>query len=308
MTNTEISRKPENLADMIAQIVADENLPLRKRQDVSSALRTIAKAIKAESTMVPAHAGRIRELLKDFTPKMIGMTPERWANVQSLVRFAFAHVGINGARPSGPMSLAWAAALAQLATKQLRVGLMSFARCCTARRIEPEDVTQATFDAFKEHLTTTRISRDPRETHRMACKLWNEAADKVAVWPKGKVEVPDYRKSYITPWDTFPATLQQEVDRYLDHLAGKDRFAKRGFTPLRPASIFTKRVHLHEYCSALFRAGYDVSKLTSLKALLVQDALEAGLAYFLDVRNAEHQAHAVLVTLLIHGEALGEGS
>ena len=133
----------------------------------------------------------------------------------------------------------------------------------------------------------------------MACKLWNQAAEIFAWWPKQKVQVPNYRNSYIVPWSSFPATLKQELDKYLDHLAGKDRFKQRGFKPLRPASLFSRAVQIHEYCSALFHAGYDVSKLTSLADLIAPDAVDAGLSWFLDVRKAERQAHGISVILVI---------
>lgn len=302
MSTLEVSRKPTKpltMADMIAAITVDQTLPLRKRQDVCSSLRTIAKALKRAPEHVPAHAGSLRIALKDIAPAMVGLTTERFANIQSLSRFAFAHLGINGARQKEPLSSAWANGLSAMPTKALRVGLMSMGRYCTAQQIEPEEVTQSTFDSFKDYLDQTRLSRDPRETHRMACKLWNEAGVKVCMWPKTKIAVPSYRNSYVVPWTTFPVSLKMEVDAYLDHLAGKDRFAKRDFKPLRPSSVSTKSWHLHEFCSALVRAGRDPSTLKSLVDLVTEDAIRSGLGWLLDVRKAERQAHGVGITLLI---------
>lgn len=302
------------LADMIRHITTDKRLSPRKRQDVCSAIRAVTKAVaqmeagdqqpgieQKNPTKVPADAGWIRDRLKGFGPAMAGYTPERWANILNLVRFGFAHLGINGARNSVPISPAWAYLLSLIPKemKALRIGLLSFARWCTAHGVSPGGVSQATFDAFEKHLNATRLSRNPREVHRMACKLWNQASDGFDWWPKVKVEVPNYTNSYIVPWDTFPPPLKKKVDGYVDHLAGKDPFAKRDFKPLRPASLFSKAVHLHEYCSALKHAGYDVSKLKSLNDLLSEPALRAGLTYLLEVRKAKRHAHGVAVMLLI---------
>src|SRR5689334_19020756 len=68
------SRKPldpsqqPTLADVRERVLADEGLSRRRRQDVSSALRTVAKALARPLDEVPAHPGYLRERLERFTP------------------------------------------------------------------------------------------------------------------------------------------------------------------------------------------------------------------------------------------------
>src|ERR1041385_493183 len=170
MTKIEVSRNTyggPTLADMIRDITADERLSPRKRQDVCSALRSIAKAVaqmesgaqqagitEAKPEKVPADAGWIRQRLKGFGPAMAGFKPDRWANVQSLVRFAFAHLNINGARCAQMMSPECDDLLNGLPkeAKATRISLTSFFRFCTVKGVPPDAVTQATFDAFGEWL------------------------------------------------------------------------------------------------------------------------------------------------------------
>jgi integrase len=317
MTNSKVSlsaANPAMLAGINVRIAADQSLTFRKRQDVCSAYRMTAKAVahmdKAEQNPsaikltlenIPADPAWIRNRLKGFAPAMLRMSAKRWSNVQSLARFGFEHLGINRIRSAQPIAPVWEDLLGRVPkeAKALRIGLLSSARFWSAGGVAPEDVTQATFDAFRDYLLFTRLSRNPRETHRMACKLWNQASDAYDWWPRVKATVPDYRNTYIVPWETFPPALKQKIDGYIDHLSGKDRFATRNFKPLRPASLASKAVHLHEYCSALKHAGYDVRKLKSLKDLVTEPALRAGLTYFLEVRKAERHAHGVAVMLLI---------
>src|SRR5690349_9424572 len=109
------------LAHMIADIAGDERLSPRKRQDVCSALRAMAKAIaqmeageqqpgiqKSVPAKVPADAGWIRDRLNGFGPAMAGYKPPRWNNILNLGRFAFAHLKIKSARPTQPLSIEWA--------------------------------------------------------------------------------------------------------------------------------------------------------------------------------------------------------
>ncbi len=206
-------------------------------RDVCSSLRTFARAIERDIGDVPANPAWMRERLKDFTPAMAGLLQERWSNVQNHVRFALEHTGMTGKRHLEPLSPVWAALYARLPVKPqrtMKMGLLRFCRHCSARGLPPEDVSDSVLDDFRQHLEDSCSSRDPRESHRVACKYWNMAADTIEGWPTQRVTVPDYRTTYIVPWTTFPATLKDDVDKYFDHLAGTDIFAERDFKPLQP--------------------------------------------------------------------------
>src|SRR4051812_14985489 len=59
------------LAWVEARIQADGNLPLRRRQELISALRMMGRALKRDLADIPAHPGFIRENLKGFSPAML---------------------------------------------------------------------------------------------------------------------------------------------------------------------------------------------------------------------------------------------
>jgi hypothetical protein len=107
------------LANLRDQMVADEGLTSRKRQDISSALRTLAKALRRPLEECPAHPGYLRERLKDFTPAMVGLEELRWRNVMSLVRFALKQAGLAHVpgRYREPMTPEWAELFSQYLPK-----------------------------------------------------------------------------------------------------------------------------------------------------------------------------------------------
>ena len=82
------------LANVLELILADPDLASRQRQDMASALRTIAKALGRPPTEVPAHPLYLWERLQKFAPAAVGLTEGRWRNVRSSVRAALKRVGL----------------------------------------------------------------------------------------------------------------------------------------------------------------------------------------------------------------------
>ena len=60
------------LADALA-IVAAADLPNRRRQDIASALRMIARVIDRPAERIPAHPRLLADRLKQVTPLAIGI-------------------------------------------------------------------------------------------------------------------------------------------------------------------------------------------------------------------------------------------
>lgn len=300
------SRKPldpsqqPTLADVRQRVLADESLSLRRRQDVSSALRTVAKALERPLNEVPAHPGYLRERLERFTPAMAGLSTRRWRNTLSLTRFALKHAGL--ARMPGryqePLTPAWADLFRYLNDAHMRFGLSRLARWCGARGIGPDQVDDDVLGTFLAELHDDGLVKRPRTVHRTACMLWNKAAAGIPSWPKRRLTVPQYRRNYAMPWSTFPPSLKADVDGYLDRLAGKDIFAELDFRPLKPGSVRTRTTQLHQFISALVHRGRDPQSLRSLRDVVAVDVVMDGLRFYVD-RPTKAMKHAHDLAYLI---------
>ncbi len=296
MATDRASRRPVSgppggtLADLLAKIGADENIANRRRQDLCSALRTLAKALGRRPEEVPAHPGAIRERLKGFSPAMAALAPRRWRNVLSLVRAALEHAGLADVpgRYRLPLTPEWRDLYRYLNRKALQIGLSRFLRYCSANGIMPDQVGDAVMNGFREDITKGGLVRRPREVHRSTCLLWNHAAETLAPWPKQRLTVPSHIRTYALPWTAFPETFWADVQSYLDRLAGKDLLAELDFRPLRPASIRTRELQLRQFASALVLRGRDPATLRSLADLVGIDAFKEGLRFFL-ARSAEER-------------------
>ncbi len=90
MSTTPQSRNPfadpslPTFADLIACIAADEELPLRTRQNWTWALRTVARAVAEDPVAVPAHPEFLRRVLAQGAPASLGITRAAWNNARSL--------------------------------------------------------------------------------------------------------------------------------------------------------------------------------------------------------------------------------
>lgn len=299
MSNRTLSRKPVDptgqlsLLDLLDKIAADAAITAKRRQDISSALRTMGKILGKPLAECPAHPGFLSARLKGFFPAMADLSPARWRNTQSLTRFALKQAGLLQVpgRYREPLTPAWAALFALITDQRTRSGLSRFARYCGANGIDPQEVDDALMTRFLEDLGNAALIDKPRKIHRMSCALWNKAASAIPGWPQRVLTVPDYRKHYALPWPSFPGSLKADVDAYLDRLAGKDVLADTYFRPLRPVSIENRRKLLRAYVSALVHHGYDPQSLQTLRDVVPVDVLKHGLRVFLDRADGKKTAH-----------------
>lgn len=301
------SRKPDDtshqpsLADVREMIVADEGLSLRRRQDVSSALRTVAKALGRRLEEMPAHPGYLRERLERFTPAMAGLSARRWRNALSLTRSALKLAGLAHlpGRYQEPLMPAWAELFGHLNDTRMRLGLSRLTRWCGVRGIAPDQVNDEVLSSFLVELCDAELVKRPRTIHRTACILWNKAAAEIPSWPKHPLTVPHYRRDYVKPWSMFPPSLKADVDAYLDRLAGKDIFAELDFRPLKPGSLRTRASQLHQFISALVHRGRDPQTLHSLRDVVAIQVVMDGLRFYVDRPKAKAMKHAHDLAYLI---------
>jgi integrase len=281
------------LEDVRQAIVADAGLAPRRRQDLSSGLLTIARALGRPLQETLADPGRLFDRLEDFTPAMAGVSEGRWRNAVCYARAALKHANLAKVpgRYDAPLSPQWAELFTDITDKRIRIGLSRLARYCSVDGIAPEAVDDGIMGRFLSDLEASMV-KNPRSIGRTACLQWNRATAAIPSWPQQKLLVPNYRNTYVLPWSTFPASLKTELDAYLDRLAGKDIFAELDFRPLKPGSLKTRASQLREFVSGLVHRGRDPQTLRSLADLVAVETVKQGLAFFLDRPDGGAKKHA----------------
>jgi integrase len=271
------------IADVIARIRADEALTPRRRDDLCSALRTMARALNLDPSALPANPRVLRQKLSQLSPAAAGVSARRWKNLRSLVLAALKQAGIKTmpGRCCATLLAEWQVLRDELADLKLRHGLSRFIGYLSDLNIEPNRVTAAMFGAFRDALENDSLVRSPSTTYTTTCKLWNEAAGSVAGWPALKVEIPDFSRRYALPFSAFPPSFETDTIDYLASLSRPDPFDEVAATPASPVTIKQRRQQILELASALVLRGHAANQITNLAVLADPTNAKEILRFFL---------------------------
>src|SRR5262249_705739 len=131
---------------------------------------------------------------------------------------------------------AWAHLLEAIAEdKRLSCGLAAFANYCSVQAITPPQVNDLIVQQFRSWLETRTLCPKPRDVVRRVPHLWNEASEKIEVWPKVKLTTLSFK---LPPkrlqWGDLSESFRRDVDSYLAMRAKPDVFDERPNAPRKP--------------------------------------------------------------------------
>ena len=299
MSSRSISREvgaSASLADLLA-ILQTVDLPERKRQELSSAVRTVARALGRPLQDIPADARLLANRLKDVAAAAIGISRGRWNNIRSLLRTALTFVQpISPGRNRNDPSPEWRELSARLSRSD-KIALSRLLRYLSGRGIEPAAVMAETFDEYREHLERSLLKR-PSETFASTVRAWQRAASAVEGWPQIAVLIPNRRRHWVSKWDRFPESLRRDCQAWLDRLAGRDLLEDAPFRPVRPATLEHREWQIRAFASSVIRMGRDPVTLTGLADLVEMETFKTGLRFFLDREGGPTTAIAGLAGTL----------
>jgi hypothetical protein len=291
---------PATLEDVLGAVRQSETLTDRQRQDISSGLRTLSKVINRPLCNLPCDVQSVRRRLTSVKPALHGISRGRWANIRSLVNKGLDIAGVERRKGGdrSPVSAAWAAFLAPLPARPLRVAITPFARYCTGLVIDPAQVTQTTFDDYGSYLEEFCSRTRPRETLLDLRRAWNCAGDQnYPAWPAIRFAVEDRRPRHSRPWSDFPATLKGDVDDMLK--AATRRITLTGQKPIRPISAKARENLLRAHASAVVASGRDPSSLKNISDLVEIETAAAGLEHILIRVGGKTSVHVHQIAKLV---------
>jgi integrase len=273
------------LADALTAVRAAD-LPARRRQEICSALSTVANVIGRPPDRVAVEPRQFAARLAEIAPGAHGISRGRWNNVRCLARAGLALVQpMSPGRHQIELIPSWRALLKQLKAKSTKIAVSRFLRYCSAQGIEPEAVTESTFAAFRKHLDDTLL-KDPEAVYASTVRGWKAAQAAVEKWPRLAVDIPDRRRIWTLPWTAFPPSLRDDVEAWLQRLAGCDLLEEVPFRPARPSTVAHRERQIRSFASALVLGGRDPATIASLRDLVEIEAFKEGLRFFIK-RNGE---------------------
>jgi hypothetical protein len=291
-----------SVRDLLDRVAADESLDARRRADLCSAIRSAGHWLGIDLTAMPAHPQYLREQLAGFHHAAGGVSRKRLQNVRSEIAFALDRYGLGGRRSYlAPLSPVAQALYDRLPTKYFQCALSRFLHFISAQGIPPDRVSDAVSRQFLTALERHSSIKNPRETHKNMCRVWNKAHAQVPGWPDVVLTEPSFRKTYGLRWSEFQASLEAAVDAFFaDPVDDGDFFADTGRQkPLAPRTIATQKDHLRCAASALVRTGHDPNAIVDLEYVVRPAHVRQALQFFIDRNGGKPNAYvgAIAYTL-----------
>ena len=273
-----------SLADVIALIAASDLSPVQQR-DQTSAVRTVARLLKAQPGDIAADPAGLRQRLAAVAPEAEDLSRGRWMNVRSLLGKALSLARtIQPSRSVQPVLPAWAQLLEPL-DRNRAIRLKPLARCLSAQAILPADVTLDHLNAYQDAILKDRLRAEPERTWHKLAAVWNACRREVAGWPDVEIPWVSRRQTYTLPWSAFAPSLKHDVDAFLLRLSGADLSEDGPSRPAGPGTLKTREYHLRLAASVLVIKGVPVDQLRTLADLVTLERVKLVLGFLIERRG-----------------------
>ena len=270
------------LKDVLVAIDEAPGVSGRRKQDLRSAVRLVAKVLGADPKVIAADPRGLGRRLDGVSHLSLGVSEGRWANSRSLLRSALKLVVPVMPGASGvPLLPEWE----PLAKEARKVGscwlrLSRLLRWLSERMITPQTVTRADLDQFHANYLSDSLLGNAERSWQAARQSWERMRLSCPSWPQIALEATPNPMVYSLPWEAFPLSLKAEVDLLLERLSGKDLDYDGPARPLRPQTLKMREYELRTFASALVHKGADPRDLSSLGICLSLENYKRGLQWF----------------------------
>jgi integrase len=286
------------LADVLARLPTLEP-DERRQRELASGMRTVARVLSTPVEALPADPSYLGRLVRSALPARHGVSATRWSNALSLLRRAMTLAGcqVMAGKRNHPLSPAWQALTAPLPRYE-QAQLSRLTGYLSARGIGPDAVTATVFDGYREALEQDSLLTNPRDRYQRAAVAWTRARTAVPDWPQIEAPALPGRVAYVRPLSDFPASFQEDSQRWLERLADPGLSEDSPLKPVRPATLEKRAFAIRQMASALVLQGISTTALRSLADLL-RDGHDERIVTFFYKRGGGrcHQAHGIIARL-----------
>jgi integrase len=255
------------LAEVLLALETQKNLTETRLRDLRSSIKRVAILLGDDPARIPLDVPAISAKLAAVNPAASGLTGKSFSNIRSNFMAA---VKASGLKPvqrfaKTPLSAAWKKLIADLSARRAHIGLSRLAHYASAKGIEPEEINDATIEAFISDVRNGTLHRKPNDLHRTVALIWNEAAQQ-----SGRnlqtVQVPSFRgHAKRIEWSVLASAFRKDVDNYLTWCAGLDSFAADArLRALAPQTTKLRQNQIHAAITALVESGVEPMAINSL--------------------------------------------
>src|SRR6516165_7313456 len=146
-------------ADVIEHIRNRTDIPLRRRQDLTSAVRRLCRFQNRDPCDVSADPDVLRRQLEWMSPATSGLSPGSIRNLKSLIGKAMIIAGVTTVprRSRAPLAPAWRQLLAAIDDRHHRYRLSHLAHYLSEPGIDPAEVDDDVVDGYRRDLISNSL-------------------------------------------------------------------------------------------------------------------------------------------------------
>ena len=284
--NTSKSRPIDTLDELIAFLSSNKTLTRNRRRDLISACNSTARLVGRPPSDIPANIAALRDLFAKLHLVQCRISKKRLANIRADLATALELAGIIPVDNSDTEPLpAWTEFLNQATAKHHAWFLSRFARFCSQRQIEPANVDDAVVREFRTWLDARILTNDPKKVVKDTATAFNaiikRAGLDIALLTTALVE-----RHLARRLDTYPASLVEDIERYLKRLREPDLFSNDVPTrPLRPTSLRNIEANIRQTLDAAVGAGYPPEHFKTLADLIDIEVIKAAIEQMIERRG-----------------------
>ena len=277
---------PQKLSEVITALDQCRDLSPTRRRDLVSSVRRVAGILGRTPAQTPARLSELKPALARIHPEQLDprIANKTWTNLRSNFLMALRITGASQGAGWALLEAPWAKLYEALPEKRVKDGLSRFIHFLSAKGIPGDDVDDAVVQHFMEWVAQNTLldPRQQRDLHRRTTRLWNEAGESSAGWPKQTLSIPDHRGPRTTlAFEELSPKLQKEINRHLEWLAGGDPMADhQPPRPCKPETIRHRRDTLLFAASAWVNRGHSVADLTSLRDMVEPERVKEMLRHY----------------------------
>jgi hypothetical protein len=300
-TDGSASKPVTTFAELLLHVSGDGDLLESRRRSVCTSIRCFGRLLGQDLSTMPVELGAYRKILAEFSPRRAGIKHRRWSNIRSDILFALRYAGLPAVpgRSLTPPSAGWAALPGRLGTSPSRYILPRFARYCTERRIEPDEVDDPVIKSFRLALEGASFAENATRTVRSVIRAWNKACSEVEGWPEARLTLAPHPRRWTLPLSAYPQQLQDELNGCFTRAATDDVFSDAVFQQRRPNTVDSWRYQMRAYLGALVACGHDPTSLRSFADRVEPEIAKTGLRYLVERSAQRNRTRAYRVARLL---------
>ena len=262
--------------------------------EAASAVKILGKVFGMTAGQIPAAPRALTPLIENAFPGRLRIKAKRWINIKWAIRRLLRGCGLHAPAKEDKQIEPRMERPHQRAADQARPCLHAGLRArCSGAGIEPEQVTDATPEAYCHYREVHTIRTGMRGLQSRIRQNWNRAVRAgVPGWPMRILQAQGNRRVEALPIGSFPVSFQVELAEYLTKCALPDPFDAE-HAQWRPRTVSTVRVFLIRAASLVARRCGGTEHVPSLADIVTIDNAEFVLRHIYERSGDVWQEHAV---------------